>query len=128
MSEDNELEKAEEEYIEKTPVADIVSEEIEAVVEGPAAAPEGYKGRPDRSFKKSDSGKYPKFRRKVCRFCQEKDLKINYRDAALMERFITDRGKILPRRSTGTCAKHQRDVAIAVKRARILALIPFVEK
>jgi len=69
-----------------------------------------------------------RFKRKVCRFCHDKNAVIDYKDVKLMEQFITDRGKILPRRVTGTCAKHQRGVAQAIKRARILALIPFVEK
>lgn len=69
-----------------------------------------------------------RFKRKVCRFCHDKNAVIDYKDVKLMEQFITDRGKILPRRVTGTCAKHQRGVAQAVKRARIIAIIPFVEK
>lgn len=69
-----------------------------------------------------------RFKRKVCRFCHDKNAVIDYKDVRLMEQFITDRGKILPRRVTGTCAKHQRGVAQAIKRSRILALIPFVEQ
>ena len=69
-----------------------------------------------------------RFKRKVCRFCSDKNAKIDYKDVKMVEQFITDRGKILPRRVTGTCARHQRGVAQAIKRARILALVPFVEK
>jgi len=69
-----------------------------------------------------------RFKRKVCRFCHDKNAKIDYKDVKMVEQFITDRGKILPRRVTGICAKHQRGVALAIKRARIIALIPFVEK
>jgi small subunit ribosomal protein S18 len=65
------------------------------------------------------------FKKKVCRFCTQK-LKIDYKDADTLRRFITERGKILPRRITGTCAKHQRTLAEAIKRARIIALLPFV--
>jgi small subunit ribosomal protein S18 len=65
------------------------------------------------------------FKKKVCKFCTQK-LKIDYKDADVLRRFITDRGKILPRRITGTCAKHQRALAVAIKRARIIALLPFV--
>lgn len=65
------------------------------------------------------------FKKKVCKFCTQK-LKIDYKDADVLRRFITERGKILPRRITGTCAKHQRALAVAVKRARIIALLPFV--
>jgi len=69
-----------------------------------------------------------RFKRKVCRFCHDKNARIDYKDVKMVEQFITDRGKILPRRVTGICAKHQRGVALAIKRARIIALIPFVEK
>jgi small subunit ribosomal protein S18 len=64
-------------------------------------------------------------KKKVCKFCTQK-LKIDYKDADTLRRFITERGKILPRRITGTCAKHQRALALAIKRARIIALLPFV--
>jgi len=67
------------------------------------------------------------FRRKVCKFCSKK-LSLHYRDADTLRRFITERGKILPRRITGTCPKHQRRLAVAIKQARSLALLPFVEK
>ncbi|MCL1815067.1 MAG: 30S ribosomal protein S18 [Treponema sp.] len=65
------------------------------------------------------------FKKKVCRFCAQK-LKIDYKDGDMLRKFITERGKILPRRITGTCAKHQRVLAQAIKRARIIALLPFV--
>ncbi len=65
------------------------------------------------------------FRKKVCRFCANK-AKIDYKDADSLRRYMTERGKILPRRITGTCAKHQREVAKAIKRARSISLLPFV--
>ena len=65
------------------------------------------------------------FKKKVCKFCTQK-MKIDYKDADVLRRFITERGKILPRRITGTCAKHQRVLALTIKRARVLALLPFV--
>jgi small subunit ribosomal protein S18 len=65
------------------------------------------------------------FKKKVCKFCVQK-LKIDYKDADTLRRFITERGKILPRRITGTCAKHQRALAAAIKQARSIALLPFV--
>jgi small subunit ribosomal protein S18 len=65
------------------------------------------------------------FKKKVCKFCIQK-LKIDYKDGDTLRRFVTERGKILPRRITGTCAKHQRALALAIKRARIIALLPFV--
>ncbi len=64
-------------------------------------------------------------RRKVCQFCSDKDATITYKDVDKLKKFITERGKILPRRVTGTCALHQRDVTKAVKRARIVALLPY---
>lgn len=64
-------------------------------------------------------------RRKVCRFCADKTLVIDYKDMQLLKYFITDRGKIVPRRISGNCAKHQRSVALGVKRARNIALMPF---
>lgn len=71
-------------------------------------------------------GGYKK-RRKVCYFTQNKVEHIDFKDVELMKRFITDRGKILPRRVTGTSAKWQRPLAVAIKRARHMALIPFVK-
>lgn len=65
------------------------------------------------------------FRKKVCRFCANK-AKIDYKDADGLKRFTTERGKILPRRITGTCAKHQRELSGAIKRARCICLLPFV--
>ena len=65
------------------------------------------------------------FRKKVCRFCANKT-KIDYKDADALRRYTTERGKILPRRITGTCAKHQREVAKAIKRARAISLLPYV--
>jgi small subunit ribosomal protein S18 len=64
-------------------------------------------------------------RRKVCKFCEEKIDTIDYKDAKLVGQFISERGKILPRRLTGTCAPHQRLLTVAIKRARSIALLPF---
>src|SRR5512143_2791842 len=64
-------------------------------------------------------------RRKVCRFCADKNLKVDYKDQGQMKYFLTERGKIIPRRISGNCAKHQREVATAVKRARMLAVLPY---
>lgn len=68
--------------------------------------------------------KRPFQRRKVCRFCAEKDLSIDYKDPRTLRYFITERGKIVPRRISGNCARHQRDITEAIKRARVLALLP----
>jgi small subunit ribosomal protein S18 len=64
-------------------------------------------------------------RRKYCSFCIDKLDNIPYKDVDLLRRYLTDRGKIRPRRQTGVCAKHQRRLAVSVKRARHLALLPF---
>ena len=65
-------------------------------------------------------------RRKVCKFCVDKATSIDYKNVEKLRGFITERGKIMPRRMSGVCAKHQRDLAIAIKRARIVALLPYV--
>lgn len=66
--------------------------------------------------------------RKPCKFCKDNIHYVDYKDERKLRRFMTDRGKITPRRITGTCAKHQRILAAAVKRARIIALVPFVRE
>lgn len=66
-------------------------------------------------------------RRKVCQFCVEKCETIDYKDAVKLKRYISERSKILPRRTTGTCAMHQRQLTTAIKRARQIALLPYVE-
>lgn len=65
-------------------------------------------------------------RRKVCRFCADSKLSIDYKDQKQLKYFITERGKIIPRRISGTCAKHQRALTHAIKRARTIALLPYV--
>ena len=67
-----------------------------------------------------------KGRKKVCVFCVEKVEEIDYKDVTRLKRFVSERAKILPRRVTGTCAKHQRELAGAIKRARAICLLPFV--
>lgn len=69
---------------------------------------------------------YRQPKKKVCAFCQDKVEEIDYTDVAKIKRYITERGKILPRRQTGVCAKHQRQLATAIKRARYMALLPYV--
>ena len=64
-------------------------------------------------------------RRKVCAFCQNKAETIDYKDIATLKKYVTEKGKILPRRMTGVCAKHQRVLAVAIKRARVVDLLPF---
>ena len=106
---------------------------------GPPAAPEGAPGEPrpgggfaprggDRGPRREGGrpgGRDFRTRRKVCTFCVEKAREIDYKDAGRLRRFISDRGKIEPRRKTGTCAKHQRRLSVALKRARFMALLPY---
>jgi len=82
--------------------------------------------RGDRGEGRGEEGGRRGFgRRKVCRFCADKALKVDYKDQAALKYFLTERGKIIPRRISGNCALHQRQVATAIKRARILALLPY---
>ncbi len=67
----------------------------------------------------------PFYRKKICRFCADKSLIIDYKRPDILRNFITERGKIIPSRISGTCAKHQRMLARAIKKARIMALLPF---
>lgn len=78
-----------------------------------------YRGRSSKNFY---------FRKKVCFFCKNKDAEIDYKDIGLMKRFIAESFKISPRRFTGTCAKHQRKLVKEIKKARQMALIPYIEK
>ena len=71
------------------------------------------------------AGVQRKGRKKVCVFCVEKVDEIDYKDVTRLKRFVSERSKILPRRVTGTCAKHQRELTTAIKRARHLALLPY---
>ena len=71
-----------------------------------------------KKFKKSS-------KKKVCIFCQNKDEKIDYKDVNKIKKYITEKGKILPRRQTGVCSRHQRELSLAIKRARVMALLPF---
>ncbi len=66
--------------------------------------------------------------KKTCRFCQDKDEKIDYKDIKNLQKFLTSYGKIESRKRTGTCLKHQRKLVVAIKRARIIALLPFINK
>ena len=121
-----ENEKLTEEAVEAAPVeAPVEAEAVEAPAEEERAEreprerePREGRERPRKGFKKQNF-------KKVCLFCQEKAAKIDYKDTAKLRKYVAEGGKILPRRMTGTCAKHQRVLAIAIKRARIAALLPF---
>lgn len=77
------------------------------------------------AFDKDRNNKSRK-RKKVCQFCVDKSEHIDYKDTAKLRRFLSERGKILPRRTTGTCAAHQRELTESIKRARQVALLPYV--
>jgi small subunit ribosomal protein S18 len=79
----------------------------------------GFKGKPRKK-------KNFFHRRKVCRFCADSSMAIDYKNPKSLKYFITERGKIIPRRISGTCAKHQRSLTSAIKRARTIALLPYV--
>ena len=106
----------------------MTTEEIEQQPEQPQepapqeapATTEAAPGRPERRRRGRFAG-----RRKVCAFCVEHVDIIDYKDPLKLRRYLSDRGKIEPRRKTGTCAKHQRRLSIALKRARHLALLPY---
>ena len=74
----------------------------------------------------SSRGGGSRSRKKTCRFCADADLVIDYKDVRMLRSFITERGKIVPRRISGNCAKHQRQIATAIKRARVIALLPYL--
>lgn len=95
-----------------------MEEEYLDLEEAGGAAREGRKARYYPRDQQKSRGK--------CTFCESKVTRIDYKEADLLRRFITDRGKIRPQRQTGLCARHQRQVAVAIKRARHMALLPFV--
>ena len=106
-----------------------MSEENTVKTEASAARPAAG-SRPERPARRAaggPGGRGGKFqrRRKFCKFCADKTLKIDHKDPALLGQFISERSKIIPSRVTSTCAKHQRQLTTAIKRARVLALLSF---
>ena len=81
--------------------------------------------RPDRPPRPGGRGRDFRSRRKVCAFCVDHVREIDYKDVGRLRRYLSDRGKIEPRRKTGTCAKHQRRLSVALKNARFMALLPY---
>ena len=83
-----------------------------------------------RNTRNNDDDFNPKFRKarkKVCQLCSDKNFELDYKNADQLRKFINEKGKILPRRATGACAKHQRVITTAVKRARHIAIIPYTQ-
>ena len=84
------------------------------------------KFRKDASYDDKTPNKFRKESKKVCAFCEDKNCKfIDYKDAGRLKKYVTEKGKIIPSRQTGTCARHQRELQVAIKRARNIALLPF---
>ncbi len=104
---------------EKETVQSVSEENTEAAPVAPAAAAAPAAKTP---FRPNVNHK----RKKVCQFCVDKVTEIDFKETAKLRKYISERAKIVPRRVTGTCAKHQRQLAIAIKRARIVALLPYV--
>ncbi len=71
--------------------------------------------------------KFRKVRKKVCALCSDKNLVLDYKNPEQLKKFINDKGKILPRRATGACAKHQREITLTIKRARHIAMLPYTQ-
>lgn len=90
-----------------------------------AARPAGPRRR--NVVKRKDAAER-RFKRKVCSFCVDKVELIDYKDATRLRKYVTERGKIVPRRISGTCARHQRPLTTAIKRARTIALLPFTSE
>lgn len=80
----------------------------------------------EREYKSSRNGNMNHKKKKVCLFCADKIEKIDYKDVVRLKKYTSERAKILPRRISGTCAEHQRQLTVAVKRARVMALLPYI--
>jgi small subunit ribosomal protein S18 len=108
-----------------------MADEVNQEVSTPAPRPQGRPDRPDRGPGGPggrDSGRKFFRRKKVCKFCVEKIDDINYKEVRLLQQFVAERGKIVPRRLTGVCTPHQRRLSAAIKRARNIALLPFAAR
>src|SRR5260370_23130291 len=104
-----------------------MAEEVNQEFSRAAPRPQGRPDRPDRG-PASDGGRKFFRRKKVCKFCVEKIDDINYKEVRLLQQFVAERGKIVPRRLTGVCTPHQRRLTAALKRARNIALLPFAAR
>ncbi len=100
----------------------------EARQEGSSPAPRPHSRGPERGPGGREGGRKFFRRKKVCKFCVEKIDDINYKDVRLLQQFVAERGKIVPRRLTGVCTPHQRRLSAAIKRARNIALLPFAAR
>jgi small subunit ribosomal protein S18 len=95
----------------------------------PPATPTASPGAPAKEGRPGAASERKFFgRRKACRFCTDKVVAISYKDVSTLRNYLTERGKIMPRRLSGTCARHQRELTLAIKRARNIALVAFTEE
>ncbi|MCK4653290.1 MAG: 30S ribosomal protein S18 [Candidatus Cloacimonetes bacterium] len=123
-----------EEKIEKKEIEETKNEKQEEIKEEKAsekttpARTTHERNRPGRDRSQFSPRRNFFFKKRVCFFCKNKDAVIDYKDVGLMKRFISESGKISPRRFTGTCAKHQRKLATEIKKARQMALIPYTDR
>ena len=85
------------------------------------------KNNRNKNYDEDYNPRFKKQRKKVCPLCSDKNFVLDYKNAEMMKKFINDKGKILPRRTTGACAKHQRDITLAIKRARAIAILPYTQ-
>lgn len=113
---------------EETHVEENAARDEEAPRTPSASGGQRRRGTRSGGGRQSSSRRHFRPRRKVCSFCVDKVKVISYKDADTLRRLLDNHGKIIPRRKTGTCAKHQRRLAVAVKRARHLALLPFTAR
>jgi small subunit ribosomal protein S18 len=107
-----------------------MADEVNQEVSTPPQRPQGRPDRPERGpgGPGRDAGRKFFRRKKVCKFCVEKIDDINYKEVRLLQQFVAERGKIVPRRLTGVCTPHQRRLTAAIKRARNIALLPFAAR
>ena len=85
------------------------------------------KNNRNKNYDDDYNPRFKKQRKKVCPLCSDKNFVLDYKNAEMMKKFINDKGKILPRRTTGACSKHQRDITLAIKRARAIAILPYTQ-
>ena len=81
----------------------------------------------NKNYDEDYNPKFRKQRKKVCVLCSDKDFELDYKNIDQLKKFVNEKGKILPRRTTGACAKHQRDITLAIKRARHIAILPYAQ-
>ena len=81
-----------------------------------------------KNYDEDNNPKFKKQRKKDCHLCSYKNFVLDYKNIDIMKKFVNDKGKILPRRTTGSCSKHQRDITVAVKRARAIAILPYTQE